>query len=125
LTDAGPGARPFISGALGRCPECGKGALFAGFLDLTPVCAVCGYPLAAADTGDGPAIFVILIVGFIVVFALLFTEIAFHPPIWLHLVIWLPLGAALCLGLLRPMKGLMIAAQIRNRASQQGPDDLT
>jgi uncharacterized protein (DUF983 family) len=51
-------------------------------------------------------------------------EIAVHPPVWVHLIVWLPLGAALCLGLLRPMKGLMIAAQIRNRASQQGPDDL-
>ncbi len=116
--------RPFLAGALGRCPNCGQGALYAGFLDLAPACASCGFPLASADTGDGPAIFVIMIVGFIIVFGALFTEIAVHPPVWVHLILWLPLGAALCLVLLRPMKGLMIAAQIRNKASQQGPDDL-
>jgi uncharacterized protein (DUF983 family) len=116
--------RPFLAGALGRCPNCGQGALYAGFLDLAPTCSSCGFPLVTADTGDGPAIFVIMIVGFIIVFGALVTEIAVHPPVWVHLVLWLPLGAALCLGLLRPMKGLMIAAQIRNKASQQGPDDL-
>ena len=114
---------PFLAGALGRCPHCGKGPLYAGFLTLTPVCADCGYPLAEADSGDGPAIFVIMIVGFLVVFSALFTEIAYHPPIWVHLIVWLPLGAGLCLALLRPMKGLMIAAQIRNRASQHRRDD--
>ncbi len=113
---------PLLAGALGRCPNCGKGPLYAGFLSLTPVCAVCAYPLAKADSGDGPAVFVILVVGFLIVFSVLFTEIAYHPPVWVHLVVWLPLGAALCLGLLRPMKGLMIAAQIRNKASQHRRD---
>jgi uncharacterized protein (DUF983 family) len=114
---------PFLAGALGRCPNCGKGALYGGFLTLTPVCGCCGYRLADADSGDGPAIFVIMVVGFLVVFAALFSEIAYHPPVWFHLVVWLPLGAALCLGLLRPMKGLMVAAQIRNRASQHRRDE--
>ena len=75
------------------------------------------------DAGDGPAVFVIIIVGFLVVFAALFTEIAFHPPIWLHLVVWLPLASILCLSLLRPLKGLMVGAQIRNKASQHRRDD--
>ncbi len=117
------GVNPFLAGALGRCPNCGKGPLFAGFLSLTNVCAGCAYPLAKADSGDGPAVFVIMIVGFLVVFSALFTEVAYHPPVWVHLVVWLPLGAGLCLGLLRPMKGLMIAAQIRNKAAQHRRDD--
>jgi uncharacterized protein (DUF983 family) len=117
---------PFLAGALGRCPACGKGPLYAGFLRLTETCPNCGRRLAEADSGDGPAVFVIIIVGFLIVFGALFTEIAYHPPVWVHLVLWLPLGAALCLGLLRPMKGLMIAAQIHNKASEhrresQGP----
>ena len=66
--------------------------------------------------------FIILIVGFIVVFAALFVEIAFHPPIWLHLVLWLPLAALLCLGLLRPAKGLMIAAAMRGRLARERGD---
>jgi uncharacterized protein (DUF983 family) len=113
---------PFLAGALGRCPHCGVGRLYAGFLTLAPVCDGCGFPLAEADSGDGPAVFVIIIVGFLIVFAALFSEIAYHPPIWFHLVVWLPLGAALCLALLRPVKGLMIAAQIRNRASEYRRD---
>ena len=113
---------PFLAGALGRCPNCGRGPLYAGFLTLPEACADCGYPLAKADSGDGPAVFVIMIVGFLIVFSALLTEIAYHPPVWVHLVVWLPLGAGLCLGLLRPMKGLMIAAQIRNKASQHRRD---
>ncbi len=116
------GVNPFLAGALGRCPGCGKGPLYAGFLALTPECPTCGYPLAKADSGDGPAVFVIILVGFVIVFSALFAEVAYHPPVWLHLVLWLPLGAALCLGLLRPMKGLMIAAQIRNKAAEHRRD---
>lgn len=84
---------------------------------------VCGRHLAQVDSGDGPAVFVIMIVGFLVVFSALFTEIAVRPPIWVHLVVWLPLAAVLCLALLRPAKGLMIAAQLRNKAAQHRRDD--
>ncbi len=103
---------------MGRCPACGRGRLFTGFLTVTDACAVCGRDLAGADSGDGPAVFVIIIVGFLTVFAALFTEIAVHPPVWVHLALWLPLAAGLCLVLLRPVKGLMIAAQVKNRASE-------
>ncbi len=115
----GPTTSPFLAGLKGRCPNCGQGALWTGFLTVSPTCSVCAYPLVEADTGEGPAVFVILIVGFIVVFAALFTEIAVHPPIWLHLVLWLPLATALSLGLLRPAKGLMLAAVIRNRLARE------
>ena len=120
----GGGAAPFIAGALGRCPNCGEGPLFTGFLTVTPRCAKCGYDLAKADRGDGPAVFVIFIAGFIAAFGLLFTEVAYRPPLWVEAVIWLPVAAVLCLGLLRPLKGLMIAAQFANQASQAGRDDL-
>ncbi len=63
--------------------------------------------------------FVILIVGFIVVFLALYVEVAFRPPIWLHLVLWLPLAAILSLALLRPAKGLMLAAAIKNRIARE------
>lgn len=118
------GAAPFIAGALGRCPNCGEGPLFTGFLRVAPRCAKCGFDLAKADSGDGPAVFVTFIAGFVAAFGLLFTEIAYRPPLWLEAVIWLPVAAVLCLGLLRPLKGLMIAAQFANKASQAGQDDL-
>jgi uncharacterized protein (DUF983 family) len=107
---------PFLAGLRGRCPNCGQGPLFAGFLAVTRRCAACGYDLAGSDSGDGPAVFVILVVGFIAVFGAMFTEIAFHPPVWVPLVTWIPGAGLLCLALLRPMKGLMIAAHVHNRA---------
>ena len=90
---------------------------------MAPRCESCGYDLSKADTGDGPAVFVIMIAGFAIAFAALITEFTIHPPIWVHLLIWLPLTVGLCLGLLRPLKGLMLAAQFMNRASQARHDD--
>ena len=116
------GVNPLLAGALGRCPNCGKGPLFQGFLRLVPACANCGYDLGHADSGDGPAVFVIIIVGFIAVFGALIMEVAVNPPIWVLFAIWLPVAAMLSLGLLRPLKGLMIAAQIRNNASEHRGD---
>jgi uncharacterized protein (DUF983 family) len=118
LTSPARRVDPLLAGLLCRCPACAGGPLYSGFLRVTPVCAVCGFPLGESDSGDGPAVFVIMIVGFLVVFAALFTEVAVHPPVWVHLIVWLPLAAILCLALLRPVKGLMIAAQIRNKASE-------
>ncbi|MEW5688015.1 MAG: DUF983 domain-containing protein [Pseudomonadota bacterium] len=109
---------PFVAGAAGRCPICGEGHLFQGFLSLRPACEACGYDFSAADSGDGPAVFVILIVGFVVAFAAVFTEFKVHPPIWLHLVLWLPATLVLSLGLMRPLKGLMLAAQFMNKAAE-------
>ena len=106
---------PFIAGARGRCPNCGQGKLFEGFLKVTPVCPACGFDLASSDSGDGPAVFVIIIVGFIAVFGALFTEVAYQPPVWVPLVVWIPAAAILSLALLRPMKGLIIAAHVRHR----------
>jgi uncharacterized protein (DUF983 family) len=112
------GPHPLLSGAAGRCPSCGEGPLFEGFLKVSPRCEACGYDLAKADSGDGPAVFVILIAGFIVAFGALFTEVAFNPPVWVTLIIWLPMTLAISLALLRPMKGLMLAAQFMNKASE-------
>jgi len=107
-----------LAGLAGRCPNCAKGALFQGFLKVAPRCAACGYDLSKADSGDGPAVFVILIAGFAVSFAALITEFTIHPPMWVHLVVWLPLTLGLSLGLMRPLKGILLAAQFMNKASE-------
>ncbi|WP_374342869.1 DUF983 domain-containing protein [Phenylobacterium sp.] len=117
------GHNPLMAGLAGRCPNCGEGHLFEGFLTVSPRCEACGYDLAKGDSGDGPAVFVIMIAGFLVAFAALFTEFTIHPPIWVHLVVWLPLTVVVCVGMLRPMKGLMLAAQFANRASEARNDD--
>lgn len=115
---------PLLAGLAGRCPNCGQGPLFEGFLKVASTCTACGFDLAKADSGDGPAVFVILIGGFLVAFGALFTEVAYHPPVWVHLVVWMPLTLIVCLALLRPFKGAMLAAQFMNRASEAGHDDL-
>lgn len=113
-----PAPNPFLAGARGRCPNCGEGPLFQGFLAVSPRCEACGFDLASADSGDGPAVFVILVAGFIVAFAALITEVAVHPPVWVHLVLWLPATLVICLALLRPTKGLLLASQFKNKASE-------
>ena len=113
---------PLLAGLRGRCPNCGEGRLFEGFLKVAPRCRSCGYDLAKADSGDGPAVFVILIAGFFCAFLMLYTELTFAPPIWVHIVIFLPLTLAVCLGLLRPLKGVMLAAQFSNNASESRHD---
>ena len=117
------GVNPLLAGLAGRCPNCGEGALFRGFLAVADRCDACGYDLARADSGDGPAVFVILIGGFIVAFAALFTEIAYRPPIWVHMVVFMPLTVVVCGGLLRPVKGILLAAQFANRAAEARHDD--
>ena len=109
---------PLLAGLSGRCPNCGEGSLFEGFLKVAPTCNACGFDFAKADTGDGPAVFVILIAGFVIAFAALITEFKFRPPIWLHLLLWLPGTLALSLLLMRPMKGVMLAAQFMSKASE-------
>jgi uncharacterized protein (DUF983 family) len=100
------------------CPRCGRGKLFSGYLTLRPHCDACGLDYGFADAGDGPAVFVVLFGGAIVVAAALITEVEFHPPYWLHAALWLPLILIVTLGPLRSMKGLMIALQFHHKAAE-------
>ena len=101
--------------ALGcRCPRCGKGPLFEGLLRVRPACPVCGLDLSTQDAGDGPAVFVILFLGLIVVGLAGFVEIRFSPPIWVHLVLWTPLIFGGAVAMLRPFKAGLIALQYRH-----------
>ena len=111
------------AGFLCRCPNCGKGSLFEGFLKVVDACAVCGFDFTRLNTGDGAAIFIMQIAGGLVVFSALFVQIAYDPPIWAMLLVAIPLVVGLSLGLMRPGKGVMIALQMRNRAGQARTDD--
>jgi uncharacterized protein (DUF983 family) len=113
-----PAQSPFVTGLKGTCPRCGGGKLFAGFLTLAPRCSNCGLDFGFADPGDGPAVFVTLIGGIIVAGAALWVELRYEPPIWVHLAVFLPLTALVCIGLLRPVKGLLLALQYHNKAEQ-------
>jgi uncharacterized protein (DUF983 family) len=111
------GPLPIARGLRGRCPACGQGRLFQGFLNLRPACEHCGLDFSFADSGDGPAVFVILIGGAVVVFAALLTEVAYQPPYWVHAALWLPLILIVTLAPLRLVKGLLIALQFHHKAA--------
>lgn len=102
----------------GRCPRCGQGPLFAGYLRVPPRCAHCSLDYAHFDVGDGASVFVILIVGFLVVGAALVVEIAWSPPYWVHAVLWLPAIVVLGLGGLRLVKTTLMVLQYRHEARE-------
>jgi uncharacterized protein (DUF983 family) len=111
LSEAGAVAK----GLRCRCPACGEAPLFDGFLHVRPVCGKCGADLSAQDSGDGPVAFIVLIVGAVVVGLALVAEVRYGPPVWLHLLLWLPLTVILTLALMRPLKSLLIALQYKHR----------
>src|SRR4051812_40219718 len=115
---------PYLAGATGRCPHCGEGTLFDGFLKVSKTCEACGFDLGAHETGDGASTFVILIAGFLCAFGALFSMFAWGWPVWLLLLVWLPVTVAPSLGLMRPARGLMGAAHIATNASEAGGRDV-
>jgi uncharacterized protein (DUF983 family) len=109
---------PFVAGLTCRCPRCGRGKLFAGFLNVAPACAACGLDYGFADSGDGPAVFVIFAVAPIVIILAFIVEALFHPAPWMHLVLWIPTIIILSLLFLRPFKATMIALQYQRGAGE-------
>lgn len=118
-----PPVEPFSAGFRGRCPRCGEGKLFDGYISLKPRCTVCGLDYDFADSADGPAVFVMLIIGFIVVGLALWLEVSYGPPLWVHFLLWVPLVLILCLPTLRWLKGIMIALQYSNKAAEGRLDE--
>lgn len=98
-----------------RCPRCGKGFLFSGFLKVVEACSACGLPLAKNDNGDGPAVFLIFILGAVLVPIALVIALRVDWPLWVHGFLWGALILGSTLGLLRPAKALTMALQFRHR----------
>jgi uncharacterized protein (DUF983 family) len=113
-----PPQSPFLAGLLGRCPRCGKGRLFQGFLALRPRCEHCSLDFSFADSADAPAFFVMFFSGFIVAGSALAVEMLYSPPYWVHAVLWTPLILLTALLPLRPIKGLLIALQYHHKAAE-------
>ncbi len=101
----------------GECPRCGSATLFANWVRFAPSCRSCGLDFDEFNVGDGPAAFLIFIVGTIVVVGALLVDGAFSPPWWVHLV-WVPVATALTLGGLRLSKAWLLAQEYRHRARE-------
>lgn len=114
MPDTYPPLPPVSTGLRCRCPRCGQGRLL-GLLAVRERCEVCGLDLRAHDAGDGPAVFVILLLGALVVPMALFAETKLEPPMWFHAVVWPPVILVLAIAMLRPLKGLLVALQYRHR----------
>ena len=93
------------------CPRCGEGRLFSGVLAPAKSCSNCRLDFGFIDSADGPAVFVILIIGFVVTGLAMMVEINFSPPLWIHMLIWAPLIIGLSIWALRICKGFMVALQ--------------
>lgn len=111
-----PTVSPLRAALSGTCPRCGEGRLWSGFLAVRPRCGVCGLDLARHDSGDGPAVFLIFILGFLVVPIVLWVEMTWRPALWIHAVLALALVLGGALALLRPAKAYVLALQYRHRS---------
>jgi uncharacterized protein (DUF983 family) len=108
---------PVSSALRGGCPRCGAHGLFASWVSFAPKCRACGLDFSSFNVGDGPAAFLILIVGAIVTVGALLLDAAAEPPWWVHLV-WVPVAAALTIGGLRLAKAWLLAQEYKHRARE-------
>ncbi len=109
---------PVSAGFHCRCPRCGRGRLFSGYLKVVDRCESCGLELGAMDSGDGPAVFVMFIVLILTVPVVFLVWALFEPPIWVHAILWPIVVIGLSIGLLPPAKGIMIGLQFKHSAGE-------
>ena len=110
---------PLVQAAVrGLCPRCGAQTVFAGWARFAPTCSSCGLAFSAFNVGDGPAAFLTLILGTIIVVLAIVLELTVGPPLWLHMLIWTPLTAAAVLASLRIAKAALLAVEYRQRAAE-------
>lgn len=112
--------RPSIAEAalFGLCPQCGAKTLFAGWTAFAARCRACGLDLARFNVGDGPAAFLILIIGALVAGLAIWLQLAAEPPFWVHALLWVPLTTVLVVLGLRVSKAALLASEYRNKAGE-------
>lgn len=113
-----PRLSPISTGVRGRCPRCGQGHLFQGFLTLRPSCEACGLDYSFADPADGPAFFAMMFACIPVAILAVWLEIAYQAPVWVHFVLTLPFGLVTCVLPLRPLKGWLVCSQYYFKAEE-------
>lgn len=118
MTSMPNAASTLSAGLLCRCPRCGKGPLLKNGLELRERCTACALDYRFVDTGDGPAVFAIFVLGFLILGGALYVEFTYEPPVWVHVVVWGIATPLIALALLRFLKALLIALQFRNKAEE-------
>ena len=109
---------PIYAAVMARCPRCGRGPLFKNVLELRDSCDRCGLDYRFIDTGDGPAVFAIFILGFVILGLALYVEFTYEPAVWVHVVLWGLVTPLIALVVLRFLKSMLIALQYRHKAEE-------
>jgi uncharacterized protein (DUF983 family) len=109
-----PPVSPISAGLRCRCPRCGLGKLYGGFLTIAASCPVCGLDYSPHDSGDGPAVFVMFFISVLIIPLVFWLEFSVQPPYWVHAVLWPPVVGGLAIALLRPAKALLVAVHYKN-----------
>ena len=114
-----PAPEPLPMAAIrGHCPRCRAPSLFAGVLRFAPACRACGLDFSQCNVGDGPAAFLTLVIGAIMVAMALALELTLHPPLWVHVLLWTPVTIGSVVGSLRVAKGMLLILELRNKAGE-------
>jgi uncharacterized protein (DUF983 family) len=116
----GPGVSWAEAALFGLCPKCGARTLFDGWVKFAPACRACGLDFSKFNVGDGPAAFLTMIVGAVIVFLALWLQLAVEPPWWVHVLLWVPLTTAGVVGGLRLAKGALLFSEYRQKAGGAG-----
>ena len=114
---------PLAAGWACKCPECGEGQLFDGYLKMHDACPNCGADFTVSDSGDGPAFFVMFVALIFITPTAMFFELLVSPPAWVHAILWPPVIMGFCMWLLRPFKALLFALQWKNKAEEARFED--
>ena len=118
-----PPLDPVPTGMRGRCPRCGEGNLFSGLLTVKERCTACHLEYDFNDSGDGPTVFIIMGLGFVILGLALFVEFTFFPPVWVHILLWPPVILILGIPVLRMLKGVLINLTWHHDAASGRLDD--
>ena len=119
MAEAPAPSTPLVRAALqGRCPKCETGPMFDGWVRFAPRCRACGLEIAQYNVGDGPAAFLILIVGALVTALALIVQLKAHPPFWVHIILWVPLTLVLVILCLRASKAALLILEYRHQARE-------
>lgn len=118
MSQTAPAISPLSAGLRCKCPSCGKGPLFIHALNMRERCSACGLDYKFVDTGDGPAIFAIFILGFLSMGVAMIAEFKFGVPWWVHVIILALVMPLIAVLLLRFLKATLIALQFKNKAEE-------
>ncbi len=114
---------PVLAGIRCKCPQCGEGKVFAGFLKFADTCDNCSADFTIADAGDGPAFFVMFAALIFIAPTAMILELAMEPPFWVHAILWPPVILIFCVALLRPFKAILFALQWKHSAGEARFED--